>query len=65
LVQLVPAEHDDQDVHVTTLVRRAVGVRAEEDDLLGTELVHNITGEAADEAHGNVATAVPAGLRGS
>src|SRR5262249_590203 len=58
--------HDDEDVHVAVLVGRAVGVGAEQDDLLRMELLRHVTRVPADHSHGNVRPAVPArgfGLR--
>jgi hypothetical protein len=38
----------------------AIGVRAEEDDLFGLELLGHVAGEAADDTHWYVRTAIPA-----
>lgn len=61
LIDLVPCGHDDQDIDVAVGVRRAVSVRAEQDDFVGLEALGNLAREAADHAHGNVGPAIPAG----
>src|SRR5262249_17991075 len=61
LIKLVAGGHDHEDIHVAVGVRPAVGLRAEEDDLVGPELLGHLTGEAADDAHGDARAAVPAG----
>ena len=48
-----------KDIHVAVGVRPAVGVRAEEDDLLRLEPLGHFAGKAADDARGYVRTAIP------
>ncbi len=54
LVMLVPGRHDDKQVHVAVLMRRAVGVGAEQDDLIGMKLLGDGPGIAADHPHRDV-----------
>ena len=60
LAVLVPRRHDDQDVHIAVGVRRAVGVGAEQNDLVGVEALDDLAREAADQAHGDVGPTIPA-----
>jgi len=59
-IQLVPRLHYHQDVHIAVFVRRAVGMRAEQDDLLGLKSLGNLARETADHAHRDVSATVPA-----
>ena len=63
LVVLVPARHDDQDVHVAVGVRHAIGMGAEQDDLVRPNALGDLPSESADHSHGNIGPAVPAGRR--
>ena len=48
LVELIAAAHNDQDVHVAVGMRRAVGMRAKQDDLVGLKLPGDLPRESAD-----------------
>lgn len=61
LPQLIPARHDDQNVHIAVGVRLAVGVRAEEDNLLRLEFFGDLAGKAADRGLRHIRAAIPAG----
>lgn len=61
LIQLIAGRHDHQDIDVAVGVRRAVGMRAEEDDLLRMEPLGDLAGEASDDRFGNIRAAIPAG----
>ena len=61
LIDLISGRHDDQDVDVAVSVGRAVGIRAEQNDLFRPKALGDLAGEAADHAHGNIRTAIPAG----
>ena len=60
LIKLVTRRHDDEDIDVAVLVRGAVGVRAEQDDLLRIEALGHLARELADLAHRDIRTAIPA-----
>lgn len=62
--ELAARRHDNEDVHVAVLVRGSVGVGAEEEDLVGPELLRYLAREAADERHRDVLAAIPAGFGG-
>jgi hypothetical protein len=62
--ELAAGRHDDEDVHIAVVVRGAIGVRAEEDDLLGMELLRHVAREAADDPHRDVLAAIPERLAG-
>ena len=53
LVDHISGGHDHQEVDVAVRVGRAVGVRAEEDDLLRLEPLGDLARELADRAEGN------------
>jgi hypothetical protein len=55
--------HDDEEIDVAVGVRGAVGERAEQDDLVGMELLGDRTGVTPDHAQGNVRGSIMA-LRG-
>jgi hypothetical protein len=46
--------HDDEEIDIAVAMRRAVGERAEQDDLVGMELLGDRTGVTPDDAQGNV-----------
>jgi hypothetical protein len=48
LIQLVSARHDHQKIDIAVGMRLAVGVRAEQDDLVGLEPLGYFAREAAD-----------------
>jgi hypothetical protein len=54
LVNGIPRRHDDQQIDVALLVRLAVGVRAEEDDLDRVKPFGNLTSETADRRERDV-----------
>lgn len=60
LIRRIPARHDHQDVNIAIGVWLAVGVRAEQDDLFGSEPLGYLVGELSDDAQGNVCAAKPA-----
>jgi hypothetical protein len=60
LVELIARRHHHQDVDVAIGVRGAVGMGAEQNDLVRTKLVCNSTGEAPDDRRGHVSAVIPA-----
>src|SRR5262249_30738245 len=60
LIDLIPRRHYHQDIYVAIFVRRAVGVGAEQDDLLRMEVIGHLAGVAANDTHGYVCPAIPA-----
>ena len=64
LVYLVPCRHDDKDIHVAIGVRRAVGMGSEQDYLVRLKDFGDLPGESANQPHGDIGAAVPAGRRG-
>ncbi len=64
LIEFVAGGHDNQDVHVAVGVGRAVGIGAEQDDLVRLEALGDLAREAADQARGNVGPTTPADGRG-
>ena len=58
LVVLVPSRHDDEDVHVAVGVRCAVGVGAEQDDLVGLESLGNLAREPPYRGHRDIPAAI-------
>jgi hypothetical protein len=60
LIDLIPRWHDDKDVYVTVGVWRPVGIRAEENDLLGLKALGYLAGKAANLAPGNIGPTIPA-----
>ena len=48
LVELIPARHDDEDIHIAVRVWLPIGVRAEQDNLVGVELLSDLAGKAAN-----------------
>ncbi len=59
-VRRVPRRHDDKNIDITVFARRAVGVGAEEDNLVRPEALCDDAGEFANLAHRNIGPAVPA-----
>lgn len=57
---LIGRLHDDEKIDVAVFVGRAVGVRAEQNDLVGFELFGYGSGVAAYHAHGHVGPGVEA-----
>ena len=53
-IDLVPARHNDQDIHVAVFVGRAVSVGAEEDDLVRLEALGDIAGEFPNDAQRHI-----------
>jgi hypothetical protein len=53
-IDLIPARHNDQDIHVAVFVGHAVSVGAEEDDLVGLEALGDIAGEPPNDAQGHI-----------
>lgn len=64
LVELVAAGHDDEQIDVAVLVRPAVGVRAEEDDLLRLEFLGHLARKASDGRLRHVRAAIPTRRQG-
>lgn len=60
-IDLIPGRHDDQEVNVAVGMRSAVGVRAEQDDLVWLEVLGDLACETSDDAHGNIRPTIPAG----
>lgn len=58
LIVLISRRHDDEQIHVAVLVRLAVGVRAEQDDLVRMEAFRDLTRVATDDRHRDVGRAV-------
>jgi hypothetical protein len=58
--ELAARRQDDEDVHVAVVVRSAISVGAEKDDLLGMERRRHVAREAADYPHRDVLAAIPA-----
>jgi hypothetical protein len=48
LINGIARRHDNEEIHVTLRVRLAVGIRTEEDDLIGMETLTDPAGEATD-----------------
>src|ERR1043165_4746390 len=44
-VERITSWHDNEDVHIAPLMRPAIGVRAEEDDLVGMEALNDLADE--------------------
>jgi hypothetical protein len=59
LIEFVPARHDDQDIHIAIGVRRAVGVGAEQDDLVRLKALRHLAGEAANHTCGDIGSVIP------
>lgn len=60
LIELVATRHDHEDIDLAVGVRFAVGVRAEEDDLVRIEPLGDFAGKTADDRLRHVCTAIPA-----
>lgn len=60
-IALIPRGHHHQNIDIAVLVRCAVGVRAEENDLFRVKAVGDLADELADHARWDMGTAVPAG----
>ena len=54
-VQFISRFHNDKDVHIAVFVRRTIGVRAERDDPVGTELVGKLTANSRITRMGTLA----------
>ena len=63
LIELIPAGHDHQNIHIAVRVRRRVGIGTEQDDLVGPEALGHLARELADDAHRDIGTAIPASRR--
>jgi hypothetical protein len=61
LIDLVACGHYDQDVDIAIGVGNPVGVGAEQNDLVRLEVLGDLACETADDAHGNIGAAIPAG----
>jgi hypothetical protein len=59
LIELIPARHDDQDVHVAIRVRCSVRVRAEEDDRVRVKAFRNPARELSDHTHRDARASIP------
>src|SRR5437588_262335 len=60
LVKLVPCRHDDKEVHIAVGVRRSVSMRTEQNNAVGLEALRDTARVTAYDAHGNIASAIPA-----
>jgi hypothetical protein len=63
LVDLVTGRHDDENIHIAIGVRDAIGMGAEQDDLVGMKLFRHLPGKTANDAQGHVSPAIPARRR--
>ncbi len=63
LVKLVARRHNDEDVYIAIRVWCPIGVRAEEDDLVGMELLRDPACKTLDHSQRNVRTPVVARQR--
>ena len=55
---LVSSRHDHQNVDIAVLVRRAIGMGTEQDDLVRAKLLGNLAREGTDQAERNVRTEI-------
>jgi hypothetical protein len=58
LIELVAGRHDYQYIDVAPLMRRPIGMRAEEDDLFRAKLLGHFSREGPNDAEGNVRTQI-------
>ena len=58
LIDGIARRHDDQEIDITLRVRPAVGVGAEQDDLVGVEPFGNLANKAPDRRQRDVGRAV-------
>ena len=63
LDKLVARRHNDEDVYIAIRVWCPIGVRAEEDDLVGMELLRDPACKTLDHSQRNVRTPVVARQR--
>src|SRR5580765_6623826 len=61
LIQLIRRVHDNQDVYITILMRFTIGKGTKENNLIGIELLGNLSGEPADNRHRGTSGGKPPG----
>jgi hypothetical protein len=59
LILLISARHHDKDIDVAILVRRSIGMRSKEDDLVRLKALGHLACEFANHAHGDLIAAIP------
>ena len=63
LIELISSRHDDQNVDVAVVMRRAVSMRSEQNDLVGLKTLCDLAREVLDHGNRNIRATVVAGQR--